>query len=616
MRPDNYTATVNLRGTILEELLTNTNVACNSDYLMWSPGGSRSPVNFVPDGSYSGYPQDPWVYFEFFSPVCISHLYVEVCEKHSYPTCVFYGSNDKINWEILLDRSGQSSGAYGDLYPDTKKFYRFFKFNLVSSSRWGYLQYLRLYGYYLNKRERTCTNLNKIAVLTASGLEDGSTINNITNDDGGSSTIVTPDENGRKWIKWELEEPCYANIFRFDFQRWEGWGKQATRFKLEGSEDNEVWELLLERNSLDIHFQNNHSVYWYLVPEKPYKFYRLTCCNVFNEGYENWQLYGAKIYQLEDGCAAVQKIVPKMESASQNGFEASASSTYADDHAAYYAFDDDPNTRWGASKYNNQWLQIKLADPAVVNAIEMRARVCCPIQMPKSFAILGSNDGESFAELFATEDTKAWQSSEKRTCTFDNTTPYLYYRLKINSSHDGQSIALSCLNFGTATREYKRELHIFDYVVPVLSGDETTTDEGVYKLSSSSEHSSHKRYSLFDRSYDSRFETDGTPDGWIQVELPVAKVVNYYQVGSRSDSWCNAAPRNYSLLASNDGATWTTLLSVESETPFGSSELREHPVTNSAAYTFYRLEFSNGNRGNTLTFARWDLVFKDEIKEY
>lgn len=260
-------------------------------------------------------------------------------------------------------------------------------------------------------------------------------------------------------------------------------------------------------------------------------------------------------------------------------------------------------------------MQIKLPDPAVVNAVEMRARVCCPIQMPKSFVILASDDGENFVELFATEDAEAWQSSEKRTYTFDNTTPYLYYRLKINSSHDGRTIALSCLNFGNATREYKRELHVFDYIIPLLLGDETTTNEGVYKISSSSEHSEHKRYYLFDRNFGTRFETNGTPDGWIQVELPVAKVVNYFQVGARNDSWCNAAPRNYSLLASNDGSTWTTLSTVESETEFTGSELREHPLTNTAAYKFYKLEFSNGNRGNVLTFARWDLIFRDEILE-
>jgi hypothetical protein len=149
-----------------------------------------------------------------------------------------------------------------------------------------------------------------------------------------------------------------------------------------------------------------------------------------------------------------------------------------------------------------------------------------------------------------------------------------------------------------------------------MTSSATTTADGTYLLSSSSEHSSYKRFYLFDRQFNTRFELNGVGSGWVQVELPIAKFVNVLAVGSRSDSWCDAAPRDYALLGSNNGSTWTTLFSIANSATFSASELRSHELTHTESYKFYRLNISNSNRGSVLTFARWDLVMKDLITEY
>ncbi|MBR1735107.1 MAG: discoidin domain-containing protein, partial [Alphaproteobacteria bacterium] len=102
---------------------------------------------------------------------------------------------------------------------------------------------------------------------------------------------------------------------------------------------------------------------------------------------------------------------------------------------------------------------------------------------------------------------------------------------------------------------------------------------------------------------------------WIQVELPVAKFINVFSVGARSDGWCVAAPRDYALLGSNDGTTWTQLFSISNSNTFSGSELRTHELTHNALYKFYRLNISNPNE-SVLTFARWDLILKEIIQEY
>jgi hypothetical protein len=165
-------------------------------------------------------------------------------------------------------------------------------------------------------------------------------------------------------------------------------------------------------------------------------------------------------------------------------------------------------------------------------------------------------------------------------------------------------------------KTYRRYLNKYDYVVPTMTGDSTTTADGTYLLSSSSEHSSHRRIYLCDHRFDTRFETNGESSGWVQVQLPIATFINVFTVGSRDDGWCDAAPRDYALLGSNDGETWVALFTVENSATFTAGELRIHELSNTVAYKYYRLNIGNSNRGSILTFSRWDLIKKEAIIEY
>ena len=148
-----------------------------------------------------------------------------------------------------------------------------------------------------------------------------------------------------------------------------------------------------------------------------------------------------------------------------------------------------------------------------------------------------------------------------------------------------------------------------------MESDNHLTDEGMYKLSSSSEHPDHKRKYLFDKNYGTRFELKEETSGWIQIEMPVAKIVNVFTISSRSDSWCDASPRNYELLASNDGSSWVKLFEITDSKTFGASETRTHKFDNQNAYKFYRLNVSNSAR-TVLTFSGWDLINQYTIREY
>ena len=139
--------------------------------------------------------------------------------------------------------------------------------------------------------------------------------------------------------------------------------------------------------------------------------------------------------------------------------------------------------------------------------------------------------------------------------------------------------------------------------------------QGSYRLSSSSEHPSNKRKYLFDHNVGTCFELNGEIAGWVQVELPNAQIVNVVEIISRNDSWSSAAPRNYELLASNNGSTWTSLLAIQNSETFGRSETRKHILENETAYKFYRLNVSNPD-STVLAFSGWNLIHQQTITEY
>jgi hypothetical protein len=309
--------------------------------------------------------------------------------------------------------------------------------------------------------------------------------------------------------------------------------------------------------------------------------------------------------------------LPPLISANQDGYEISANSEADSGHVALNAFDGNDDTKWATASgdQNNSWLKIKLPEATAFSAAYLQARSDgYYYQAPSAFKIQGSDDDANWTDL--AHEAASWNQKEGKIFYWQNETPYLYYRLLIETVQNGNNAGLAKFSLGIQAKSYRRHLNKYDYVTPVMTGDSMTTTDGTYLLSSSSEHSNHKRIYLFDRRFDTRFELNNEGSGWVQVELSVAKLVNVFAVGSRSDSWCDAAPRDYALLGSNNGSTWTTLFSISNSPAFSGSELRTHELNNPAAYKFYRLNIGNSNRDPVLTFARWDLVMKEIIVEY
>ena len=619
-----YEAHVTTAESNQPQLLTPRYGVLNSHFLLSTPEGCSSHPHQLLRESYNAVYTCPIISFEFFDLVCVTHVgYWSRSNSVAMSEFIFRGSNDAKNWTTLIRKSNEI--IYGKVPVEKFGVFRYYEIIPTYNSDDNKPGGISLYGTKIDNNEVTIKTLTypmssvsgSFCKLSVSSWGATTTPSHLQDGDVGTYVSINPDDQNQRWIKYEFSSPTIANILQMDIKR-ENQSQNAVWFKLEGSNDDETWDLLCERqyetwkivnglfNILTEKFDN----------ETAYKFYRLVCI-AMDSTETTWQCAGFRLYQQVFGRENFFNFIPQLSSASQDGFEVTASSQYNDSHAAYYAFDRNSSSKWASNTSNESWLQIKLPEAVIATAFKITSRSDgYTNQTPRDFKFQGSNDGEVWTDILNVVGL-IWSEADQTIIfeAIENSTAYQYYRLLITANNGANEISVGEVGIGSIKKEYRRLLYKYDYLVPIMDSDNHSTEEGMYKLSSSSEHPDHKRKYLFDKNYGTRFELKEETSGWIQIEMPVAKIVNVFAISSRSDSWCDASPRNYELLASNDGSSWVKLFEITDSKTFGASETRTHKFDNQNAYKFYRLNVSNSAR-TVLTFSGWDLINQYTIREY
>ena len=97
----------------------------------------------------------------------------------------------------------------------------------------------------------------------------------------------------------------------------------------------------------------------------------------------------------------------------------------------------------------------------------------------------------------------------------------------------------------------------------------------------------------------------GADSGWLQYQFGnnAAYTVTQYQMTSGSDTglYPSRAPKDWQLLGSDDGQTWTTLDTEAGQADTASSDTRTYTVATPGAYQYYRLNITADNGGGGLT---------------
>lgn len=136
------------------------------------------------------------------------------------------------------------------------------------------------------------------------------------------------------------------------------------------------------------------------------------------------------------------KVTPNMTSNNQDGFILSASTEYSASYNANKAFDGLDDSRWWeTSGASSGWLQIQLPSAKIINKYLIIPPQGYANKAPKAWTIQASNAGAFAGEqvtLDSKSDVTGWVSSNYKTFSFINSTPYLYYRIVVTSTGGGQ----------------------------------------------------------------------------------------------------------------------------------------------------------------------------------
>jgi len=128
------------------------------------------------------------------------------------------------------------------------------------------------------------------------------------------------------------------------------------------------------------------------------------------------------------------------------------------------AFDNDSSSKWFDLANINpdtraSWIQFKLSGNSyVATQYTITSSDDFPERDPKSWSLLGSNDGSSWITLDTKTDEEFGSRAQKNTYTFTNAEAYSYYRLQINEVKDP----------ATATGVQLAELEILG--IPAVTG--------------------------------------------------------------------------------------------------------------------------------------------------
>ena len=570
----------------------------------WHDGGytgnAAAEIILYVDFMRSTFVDNVWLWPGFYSNTTAQFFVIE-------------GSIDRKNWTILYE--AESGAKVLEVELKLKKTGHFRHYRLRFSKNFT-LRGFKFYGYYIEDSLFECVkiipqmtenSLNGFEI-TSSGTNDGA-LSNITNNSISSyANFSVRDEDGKYWIKYELPEAEVVDMIDIASHK-DAADRFPKWFKIEASNDDQNWTLLLERASLS-YWNGGTTQQYHIENSTAYKYYKFTPIELSST---EFRIARWRMYKKVDGAIFGRKI-PKLSSASEGGYEIKASSTCGSDHWPYLAFDGNSGTRWASANGDavGGWIQIKFPVETLCTTAWLTSRNDQYYgQAATDFTILGSVDGVNF-ETLKTVTNQTWTQGEEKKITFFNEIPYLYYRVQAQAIQNGEGyFALSEVNFGSELREYKRELNTYRKLTPIM----TANSQDGFILTANSIYTGQKVYNPFEafnnNVSDSSSWTTKTQSGWIQIELPEADKANMFRM---SGGFSNEEPDSFVLYGSNDGENYDELLNSGALT-WTHNETKTWDLNNDTAYKFYKIEAVN-TKSAYITISEIQLIEHITTREY
>lgn len=158
----------------------------------------------------------------------------------------------------------------------------------------------------------------------------------------------------------------------------------------------------------------------------------------------------------------------------------------------------------------------------------------------------------------------------------------------------------SFINHEGSYKKYVPQTYIesIENAIPVMTSN--TTPSGVASASSVNS-SGFDAYKAFNGIQDERYGwASNSPISWLQYQFPQKKIIYKYSLAMRTNSTYYATgepPKTWTFEGSNDGVNWTILDTQTNNTTLARGVIEEYGISNSKAFTYYRVNIS-ANQGN------------------
>ncbi|MDK8188848.1 hypothetical protein QP794_01960 [Paenibacillus sp. UMB7766-LJ446] len=162
----------------------------------------------------------------------------------------------------------------------------------------------------------------------------------------------------------------------------------------------------------------------------------------------------------------------------------------------------------------------------------------------------------------------------------------------------------SFINYEGSYKKYVPKTYIesIENAIPVMTSN--TTPSGIASASSINS-TSFDAYQAFNGIQDERYAWASlTPVSWLQYQFPQKKIIYKYSLSMRTNSTYYATgepPKTWTFEGSNDGANWTILDTQSNNTTLARGVIEEYRISNSKAYTHYRVNISENQGNATIT---------------
>ena len=327
----------------------------------------------------------------------------------------------------------------------------------------------------------------------------------------------------------------------------------------------------------------------------PYRYYRLNMTAAV----------GTNILQLGEVqliSGAIATALPVSNQAT-GGTATSSSENSANGEGAAQAFDGRANSKW-LTFSNSGWIQYQFGGGMgyAVTQYALTAGADTSVytgRAPKNWAFLGSNDGFGWTTLDTQTNQADTVSGNTRTFSIGNTTSYRYYRLNVTASNGAPIIQLAELQLLASASSVTAPT-----VVNQATGGSATA---VADNSANGEGAAQ----AFDGRADSKWLIFANA-GWIQYQFGggASYPVTQYALTAGADTslYPARAPKNWTFLGSNDGATWSTLDTQTNQADTVSGNTRTFSIGNTTSFRYYRLNVTASNGAPIIQLAELQLL--------